>query len=156
MKIYFLNFLGFDGDKCQHLTTFSLSGNSSSTSYIKVASDRPDEYELTLRFKTSLSNGLIAYGSSRPDSDRPDEFYFFSLGLTDGSLSLTSNISPAVKNLGYDLNNTEWQSVYISINSSTITLGRALPDITSVSEVRKIFKIRTVETGCFPSRKPDF
>ena len=94
-------------------------GNGSSTSYIKVASDRPDEYQLTLRFKTSLSNGLIAYGSSRPDSD-----FFFSLGLTDGSLSLNSNmITTPVKNLGYDLNNTEWQSVYISINSSTITLG---------------------------------
>ena len=89
-----------------------------------MASDRPDEYELTLRFRTSLSNGLIAYGSSRPDSDRPEEFFFFSLGLTDGSLSLNSNmITTPVKNLGYDLNNTEWQSVYISINSSTITLG---------------------------------
>jgi protein crumbs len=129
---------GFDGDKCQHRTTFSLSGNSSSNSYIKVASDRPDEYELTLRFKTSLSNGLIAHGSSRSDSETED-FFFFSLGLVDGSLSLNSSlITTPVNKLGIDLNNTEWQSVYISINSSTITLGvsnrlQATNPISSVS-----------------------
>ena len=52
--------------------------------------------------------------------------YFFSLGLTDGSLSLNSNlITNAVRNLGDDLNNTEWQSIHVSVNSSTITLNVA-------------------------------
>ena len=112
---------GFDGEWCQHSTTFSFSGGESNNSYIKVASDRPDEYELKLRFKTSLSDGLLAYGTSWSETE---DFFYFSLGLIDGQISLNSNlISTQVNNLGSGLADTEWQSVYISIKGGSITLG---------------------------------
>ena len=118
---------GFDGDRCQHSTTFSFSGSASSSSYIKVVSDRVDEYELKLRFRTSLSNGLLAYGTSwsaQNQSQNTEDFFYFSLGLVEGKISLNSNlITTPVNNLGWGLENTEWQSVYISINSGSITLG---------------------------------
>ena len=104
---------GFDGQLCQHRTTFSLSGNS----YIKVPSNRTEGYELHMRFRTTLGNGLVAIGTGNK---------FFNLRLVDGKLVLNSNMISRYGGLtigGEILNNTEWQKVYVAVNASHLTLG---------------------------------
>ena len=104
---------GFDGQLCQHRTTFSLSGNS----YIKVSSNRTEGYELHMRFRTTLGNGLVAIGIGNK---------FFNLQLVDGRLVLKSNMISRYEGLtigGEVLNNTKWQKVYVAVNASHLTLG---------------------------------
>ena len=104
---------GFDGQLCQHRTTFSLSGNS----YIKVSSNRTEGYELHMRFRTTLGNGLLAIGTGNK---------FFNLQLVDGRLVLKSDMISRYEGLtigGELLNNTEWQKVYVAVNASHLTLG---------------------------------
>ena len=62
---------GFDGDRCQIQTTFSFKGDS----FITVQSDRQEGYELSFRFRTTLSNGVVAIGQGSS---------FFTLKLHEG------------------------------------------------------------------------
>ena len=88
-------------------------------SYIKVPSNRVDEgYELHLKFRTTLGDGLVAIGQTGVDSH-------FRLRLHKGQLNLHSNLiskQDGIK-LGENLNNTDWHKVYVAVNISHLTLG---------------------------------
>ena len=103
---------GFDGQFCQHRTTFSLSGDS----YIKVPSTRAEGYELHMKFRTTLGNGLLAIGQANT---------LFRLQLLNGKLNLYSNLVSRYDGItiGENLNNTEWQKVYVAVNATHLTLG---------------------------------
>ncbi|XP_071747876.1 protein crumbs isoform X2 [Lepeophtheirus salmonis] len=103
---------GFDGLRCQSRTTFSFQGDS----YIKVPSNRSEGYELHMKFRTTLGNGLVAIGQGNTH---------FVLKMKDGKLNLHSNLISKYKGIfiGENLNNTEWQKVFVAVNSSHLTLG---------------------------------
>jgi protein crumbs len=106
---------GYDGERCQSRTTFSLSGDSDS--YIRVSSDRRDGYELHMRFRTTLGNGLVAIGQGNAH---------FTLRLSDGALRLHSNLISEINGMGPiggNLHDTKWVKVYVAVNSSHLTLG---------------------------------
>ena len=106
---------GYDGNRCQSQTTFSMKGNS----YIKIPSNRVDEgYELHMRFRTTLGDGLVAIGQTGAD-------YHFRLRLHKGQLNLYSNLISKFEGLklGGSLNNTQWHKVYVAVNISHLTLG---------------------------------
>ncbi len=69
-----------------------------------------------MRFRTTLGNGLVAIGQGNTH---------FSLQLRDGRLNLHSNLISKFEGirLGEALNNTQWQKVYVAVNSSHLTLG---------------------------------
>ena len=99
---------GYTGQRCQNETTFSMKGNS----YIKVPSinggdnGQGEGYELTMRFRTTLGDGLVAIGQLEGDS-------YFRLRLQNGRLNLHSNLISKEDGLklGENLNNTNWQKV---------------------------------------------
>jgi len=103
---------GFDGELCETLTTFSFKGSS----YVSVDSDREEGYELSFRFRTTLGNGVVAIvqGST-----------FFTLQLDNGKLKMHSSMLREIGGvfLGDNLNDTQWQKVYVSVNTSHIALG---------------------------------
>ena len=74
-----------------------------------------------MRFRTSLGNGLVAIGQG----NTLFSLTFFSLQLRDGKLHLHSNLISKFEGLtiGERLHDTEWQKVYVAVNSSTLTLG---------------------------------
>jgi protein crumbs len=103
---------GFDGDVCQITTTFSFKGKS----FVSVASDRGEGFELSLSFKTTLSNGLVAIGQGQS---------FFTLQLNQGRLNLHSSMLNSFEGIfiGENLNDTTWQKVYVAVNISHLTIG---------------------------------
>ena len=78
---------GFDGDTCEIQTTFSFKGDS----FITVQSDRQEGYELSFRFKTTLSDSVVAIGQSSSGSS------FFTLKLHEGKLKVHSNMLASQK-----------------------------------------------------------
>ena len=109
---------GFDGQICQHRTTFSLSGNS----YIKVSSNHTEGYELHMQFRTTLGNVILAIGTGTGNK-------FFNLQLVDGRLVLKSDLNSHFERYGLsiggrgELNNTEWQKVYVVVTDTHFILG---------------------------------
>ena len=103
---------GFDGDVCQITTTFSFKGDS----HVSVDSNRTEGFELSLRFRTTLYNGLVAVGHSPS---------FFRLALFNGRLNLHSSMLNNFEGIfiGENLNDTNWQKVYVSFNISHLTIG---------------------------------
>ena len=69
-----------------------------------------------MKFRTTLGNGLVAIGQGNTH---------FSLQLKDGKLNLHSNLISKFNGLliGEGLNNTQWQKVYVAVNTSHLTLG---------------------------------
>ena len=69
-----------------------------------------------MRFRTTLGSGLIAIGQGNT---------FFTLLLKNGKLNLHSTLIGVVEGiwLGDNLNDTNWQKVYVAVNSSHLTLG---------------------------------
>ena len=69
-----------------------------------------------MKFRTTLGNGLVAIGQGNTH---------FSLQLRGGKLHLHSNLISKFEGLtiGERLHDTEWQKVYVAVNSSTLTLG---------------------------------
>ena len=103
---------GFDGDVCQITTTFSFKGES----FVSVDSERDEGFELSLRFRTTISNGLVAVGHSPS---------FFRLNLFNGRLNLHSSMLNIFEGIfiGEGLNDTKWQKVYVAFNISHLTIG---------------------------------
>jgi len=103
---------GFDGELCQILTTFSFKGDS----YVSVQSEREEGYELSFRFRTTLSNGVVAIGQGST---------FFTLQLDNGKLKLHSSMLREYEGviIGENLNNTQWQKVFVAVNISHLTIG---------------------------------
>ena len=97
---------GFDGELCQILTTFSFKGDS----YVSVQSEREEGYELSFRFRTTLSNGVVAIGQGST---------FFTLQLDNGKLKLHSSMLREYEGviIGENLNNTQWQKVFVAVNN---------------------------------------
>lgn len=103
---------GFDGELCQISTTFSFKGNS----HVSVQSERVEGYELSFRFRTTLSNAVVAIGQGST---------FFTLQLDKGKLKLQSLMLREYEGvvIGENLSNTEWQKVYVAVNISHLTIG---------------------------------
>lgn len=86
------------------MTTMSLSGKS----YASVNTTRDEGYDIQFRFKTTLSDGLLAIG-------RGSTYYI--LELVHGRLNLHSSLLNKWEGvfIGSGLNDSTWQKVSQSI-----------------------------------------
>ncbi|BET00878.1 Laminin G domain [Nesidiocoris tenuis] len=103
---------GFQGHVCETVTTMSFNGSS----YAAVNTSREEGYDIQFRFKTTLSDGLLAVGKGTT-------FYF--LRLINGRMNLLSSILNKWDGvfIGQHLNNSVWQKVFVAINSSHLVLA---------------------------------
>ncbi|CAB3258977.1 unnamed protein product [Arctia plantaginis] len=103
---------GHYGTTCEKITTMSLEKNS----YAEVNTSREEGYDISFRFKTTLSNGLLAMGRGLT--------YFF-LELSNGRLNLHSSLLNKWEGvfIGSNLNDSLWQKVFVTINSSHLVLA---------------------------------
>lgn len=90
----------------------SLSGNSS----VIVNTTREEGYDIQFRFQTTLPDGLLALGKGQT---------FCSLELSEGRLNLHSSLLNKWEGvfIGSNLNNGDWQKVFVAINSSHLVLS---------------------------------
>ena len=116
---------GFDGDTCEIQTTFSFKGDS----FITVQSDRQEGYELSFRFRTTLSNSVVAIGQSSSGTS------FFTLKLHEGKLKVHSNRLDELKgeDIGDNLNNTEWQKISLEFNRELLIISLNSKYTTSIA-----------------------
>ncbi|XP_014260565.1 protein crumbs isoform X1 [Cimex lectularius] len=103
---------GFQGPTCEKETTMSLNGSS----YAMVNTTREEGYDIQFRFKTTLSNGLLAIGKGST---------YYILELAQGRLNLRSSILNKWEGvfIGSALNDSKWQKVFVAINSSHLVLA---------------------------------
>ncbi|VVC29041.1 Hypothetical protein CINCED_3A018849 [Cinara cedri] len=103
---------GFHGDICDKTTTMSLTGESR----IVVNTTRDEGYDISFRFKTTLPSGLLAIGGGST---------FYILELVKGRLNLHSSLLNKWEGvfIGSELNNSQWQKVFVAINSSHLVLS---------------------------------
>nr|CAD7398371.1 unnamed protein product [Timema cristinae] len=103
---------GFHGSTCEKVTTMSFSG----TSYVEINTTREEGYDIQFRFKTTLPNGLLAMGKG---------LTIFILELALGRLNLYSSLLNKLDGVyvGTDLNDGNWQKVFVAINSSHLVLA---------------------------------
>ncbi|XP_050532124.1 protein crumbs isoform X2 [Daktulosphaira vitifoliae] len=103
---------GFHGDICEKTTTMSLTGESR----IVVNTTREEGYDISFRFKTTLPSGLLAIGGGST---------FYILELVKGRLNLHSSLLNKWEGvfIGTELNNSQWQKVFVAINSSHLVLS---------------------------------
>ncbi|KRT83956.1 EGF-like domain containing protein [Oryctes borbonicus] len=119
---------GFYGPTCELITTISLSGNT----LITVNTTRDEGYDIQLRFKTTLSDGVLAVGTGQT---------YYVLELSKGRLNLRSSLLNkwAGVFIGSSLNNSEWQRVFVAINTSHIVL--------SANDEQTIYPISNTESA---------
>ncbi|KAE9538509.1 hypothetical protein AGLY_005608 [Aphis glycines] len=103
---------GFHGHICDKTTTMSLTGESR----IVVNTTRDEGYDISFRFKTTLPSGLLAIGGGST---------FYILELVKGRLNLHSSLLNKWEGvfIGSELNNSQWQKVFVAINSSHLVLS---------------------------------
>lgn len=103
---------GFHGDLCDKVTTMSLNGKS----YTQVQTTREEGYDIQFRFKTTLSDGLLAIGKGST---------FYILELVNGKLNLHSSLLNKWEGvfIGSSLNDSNWQKVFVAINASHLVLA---------------------------------
>ncbi|CAG5034761.1 unnamed protein product [Parnassius apollo] len=103
---------GHYGTTCEKITTMSLENSS----YAEVNTSREEGYDLSFRFKTTLGHGLLAMGRGLT--------YFF-LELSSGRLNLHSSLLNKWEGvfIGSNLNDSNWQKVFVTINSSHLVLA---------------------------------
>ncbi|XP_045615647.2 protein crumbs [Procambarus clarkii] len=103
---------GFTGRNCQQSTTLSLSGNS----YVLINSQRQEGYELAFRFRTTLTNGILAVGQGET---------YIKLELVQGQLNFHSSLLNKWEGIftGSDLNDGQWQNVRMLVNDSHVSLA---------------------------------
>ncbi|KAI5637364.1 EGF-like domain-containing protein [Phthorimaea operculella] len=103
---------GHYGTTCEKITTMSLERSS----YAEVNTTREEGYDISFRFKTTLGNGLLAMGRGLT--------YFF-LELSNGRLNLHSSLLNKWEGvfIGSNLNDSNWQKVFVTINSSHLVLA---------------------------------
>ncbi|XP_013166449.1 PREDICTED: protein crumbs, partial [Papilio xuthus] len=103
---------GHYGTTCEKITTMSLENSS----YAEVHTSREEGYDISFRFKTTLGNGLLAMGRGLT--------YFF-LELSSGRLNLHSSLLNKWEGvfIGSGLNDSNWQKVFVTINSSHLVLA---------------------------------
>ncbi|XP_037300674.1 protein crumbs isoform X2 [Manduca sexta] len=117
---------GYYGTKCEKITTMSLEKSS----YAEVNTSREEGYDISFRFKTTLGNGLLAMGRGLT--------YFF-LELSNGRLNLHSSLLNKWEGvfIGSNLNDSKWQKVFVTINSSHLVLA--------ANEEQTIYPISQIE-----------
>ncbi|XP_072395755.1 protein crumbs [Diabrotica undecimpunctata] len=103
---------GFHGYTCEQITTMSFSAVSSVT----VNTTREEGYDIQFRFKTTLGDGLLALGKG---------LTYYILELSKGRLNLHSSLLNKWEGVftGSNLNNSDWQKVFVAINSSHLVLS---------------------------------
>ncbi|CAG7820206.1 unnamed protein product [Allacma fusca] len=107
---------GFAGIVCNVLTTMSFNGSN----YATVSSNdnyyHHGKYEMQFRFRTTLSNVLVAVGQG---------ITYFMLTLSDGRLNLQSSLLNNLNGIssGTNLSNAEYHKVWISVNDTHIALA---------------------------------
>ncbi|XP_065210644.1 protein crumbs isoform X2 [Planococcus citri] len=119
---------GFHGPICEKITTMSLNGES----HIVVNTTRDEGYDISFRFKTTLPSGLLALGKGHT---------FYILELVNGRLNLHSSLLNKWEGvfIGSELNNSNWQKVFVAINSSHVVLA--------ANEEQTIYPINFNEAG---------
>uniref|UniRef100_A0A6B2E8N3 Putative cadherin egf lag seven-pass g-type receptor n=1 Tax=Phlebotomus kandelakii TaxID=1109342 RepID=A0A6B2E8N3_9DIPT len=118
---------GFQGSTCEKITTMSLVASS----LITVNTSRDEGYEIQLRFRTTLPNGILAFGNGNT--------YSYILELVNGRLNLHSSLLNKWEGvfIGSGLNDSKWQKVFVAINSSHLVL--------SANEEQTIYPINSYE-----------
>lgn len=125
---------GFQGDRCEKDTTLSLVNSS----LITVNTNRAEGYDIYLRFRTTLPNGILVFGSSGGSGV---SIYSYILELVNGRLNLHSSLLNKWEGvfIGSGLNNSEWHKVFVSINSTHLLL--------SANEETTIYPITQYDTN---------
>lgn len=118
---------GFQGHICEKVTTMSFWTDS----LLTVNTTRDEGYDIQLRFRTSLPNGILAFGFASP--------YSYILELVNGRLNLHSSLLNKWEGvfIGSGLNNSDWHKVFVAINSSHLVL--------SANEEQTIYPINSYE-----------
>lgn len=119
---------GFQGSTCQKATTMSLVASS----LITVNTTRDEGYDISLRFRTTIPNGILAFGNANGVNS-------YILELVGGRLNLHSSLLNKWEGvfIGSGLNDTQWQKVFVAINSSHLVL--------SANEEQTIYPINSYE-----------
>ncbi|XP_058822822.1 protein crumbs isoform X2 [Topomyia yanbarensis] len=117
---------GFQGKTCDTVTTMSLAASS----LLIVNTSRDEGYDIQLRFKTTLPNGILAFGNGATS---------YILVLNNGRLNLHSALLNRWEGvfIGSGLNDSKWQKVFVAINSSHLVL--------SANEEQTIYPINSYE-----------
>ena len=91
----------------------SLNGKSS---YILATTTRDEGYDIQLRFRTTLPNGLLAMGKGTT---------LYMLELVNGKLNLHTSLLNKWEGvfIGTGLNDSNWQKVFIAINATHVVLS---------------------------------
>lgn len=92
---------GFQGVNCEKITTISLVKDS----LLIVNTTRSEGYDINLRFKTTLPNGILVFGSGG--------LYSYILELVNGKLNLHSSLLNKWEGvfIGSKLNDSNWHKV---------------------------------------------
>lgn len=109
---------GFTGDHCEKDTTLSLN----KMSLLTVNTNRNEGYDISLRFRTTLPNGILVFGSGGGSVESLNRFI---LELVNGRLNLHSPLLNKWEGvfIGSGLNNSEWHRVVVAINSTHLLLS---------------------------------
>ncbi|XP_063909759.1 protein crumbs isoform X3 [Zophobas morio] len=104
---------GFHGHTCEKITTMSLNGKSLITINNTA---REEGYDIQFRFKTTLGDGLLALGKG---------LTYYILELSKGRLNLHSSLLNKWEGvfIGSNLNDSNWQRVFVAINSTHLVLS---------------------------------
>ncbi|XP_066252818.1 protein crumbs [Euwallacea similis] len=103
---------GYHGYTCENKTTMSFAGNS----LVTINTSRDEGYDIQFRFKTTLGDGLLALGKG---------LTYYILELARGRLNLQSSLLNKWEGvfIGSNLNDSNWQKVFVAINSTHLVLG---------------------------------
>ncbi|XP_019763330.2 protein crumbs isoform X1 [Dendroctonus ponderosae] len=103
---------GFHGYTCENKTTMSFSGQS----LVTINTSRDEGYDIQFRFKTTLGDGLLALGKG---------LTYYILELARGRLNLQSSLLNKWEGvfIGSNLNDSNWQKVFVAINSTHLVLS---------------------------------
>ncbi|CAO1412778.1 unnamed protein product [Diamesa serratosioi] len=125
---------GYQGETCEKTTTMSLEDSS----LLTVNTNRNEGYDIQLRFKTTLPNGILAFGTAFGSPGNPSP-YSYILELVNGKLNLHSSLLNKWEGvfIGSGLNDSEWHKVFVTINSSHLVL--------SANEEQTIYPINSYE-----------
>ncbi|XP_075227942.1 cell polarity complex component crumbs isoform X2 [Lycorma delicatula] len=120
---------GYHGKVCEKLTTMSFPGHEA---YLAMNSSREEGYDIHFRFKTTLPDGLLAMGKG---------LTYYILELVNGRLNLRSSLLNKLEgvSIGSKLNDSNWQNVFIAINTSHLVLA--------ANEEQTIYPINQNEGG---------
>ncbi|KAL9889128.1 cell polarity complex component crumbs isoform 1-T1 [Glossina fuscipes fuscipes] len=132
---------GFQGETCEKTTTISMVVSS----LITVKTQREEGYDINLHFRTTLPNGVLAFGTSGGQNEPVS----YILELINGRLNLHSSLLNKWEGvfIGSNLNDSNWHKVFVAINTSHLVL--------SANDEQAIFPVGSYETSN-GSQQPSF